>query len=176
VTPCFVEIEARMNEILGQEWQELVSDPEAQAYYGSIFERSVEGGFYSDPQRGNVPGQLPASGPNEAYIQSHEKMWEAVDRYLAAVDLKLEGAFRHLFSSSREYEDSETEHRRVFCGQLCNAEGKPLTSFMLTVPHSHERFRYSAPMQIALSKGVLFEPARVRSNQADRTACEHRQR
>lgn len=143
----FAAIEADVNEILTREWRALGSNPEARAHYGAIFERTVEDGFYLEPNR----SETPAAGPNAAYIQSHEEMWEPVDRYLESVGLRLEANFRDLFPASHEYEDLETEHRRVFWGQLCNLQGRPVTAFILTVWHSHERFHYSAPMRISLS-------------------------
>ena len=145
------DVERTVNEILRREWHDLISSPDAVAYYSSIFDRTVDEGFYSDPNRVRGHGETPTWGPNEAYIRSHEKMWEPVDRYLESVHLKLESTFHELFFSSREYEDSETEHRRVFWGQLCDRDGRAVTAFMLTVPHSHECFRYSAAIQIALS-------------------------
>jgi len=152
----FSQIEAHVNQILRREWRKLTSNPETQAYYGAIFDHTVEEGFYCKPHRAKEPGEIPTQGPNEAYMQSHEKMWEAVDRYLESVDLQLEAGFRELFPSSREYEDSEAQHRRVFWGQLCNAAGQPVTAFMLTVPHSHECFRYFAPLEISLSNSSAF--------------------
>jgi hypothetical protein len=143
----FAEIEADVNEILAREWRELSSNPEARARYGAIFERTVEDGFYLDADRHEAPG----AGPNAAYIQSHEEMWQPVDRYLESVGLRLEANFRDLFPASHEYEDTETEHRRVFWGQLCNLRGTPVTAFILTVWHSHERFHFSAPMRVSLS-------------------------
>ena len=92
----FAEIEADVNEILAREWRELCSNPEARARYGAIFERTVEDGFYLDPDRHEAPG----AGPNAAYIQSHEEMWQPVDRYLESVGLRLEASFRDLFPAS----------------------------------------------------------------------------
>jgi hypothetical protein len=165
------EVEARVNEILRRQWNELSSNPATQAYYRAIFDRTVEEGFYSDPNRASGEGS--GSGPNEAYLLSHEKMWEAVDGYLKAMHLKVDGTFRELFFSSREYEDSETEHRRVFCGHLCNFEGRPVTAFMLTVPHSHRSFRYPTPMQIVLPEsGLLAVQTRAPHQPADRPGAE----
>lgn len=158
------EIEARINEILRQEWNALSSNPERKAYYSAIFEQTVEGGFYSDPRRSNRDGEAPTSDPNEAYIRCHEEMWEKVDVYLSSLPLALETGFRELFPSSREYEDSETEHRRVFRGRLCDSAGRPVATFALTVPHSHQRFRISAPMQLALAK---IEPRHAHTRVGD---------
>jgi len=144
-----------VNAILRQAWRQLNEDRDAQRYYSSIFDRTGEEGFYSASDRLRGEGEMPTWSPNEAYIQSHEAMWEPVTRYLAGLGLRMQGTFRDLFRFSREYRDTETEHRRVFWGQLETAQGRPLTAFMLTVPHSHECFRYSVPMIVRLSESSL---------------------
>jgi hypothetical protein len=156
---CFATIEANVNRILHTEWERLCSSSESRAFFSAIFERTVAEGFYADPGRSS--GGIPSGGPNEAYLSSHLQMWEPVERYLESLGLRLEATFRDLFGVSREFEDSPTEHRRVFWGQLCDGAG-PVTAFMLTVPHSHECFRYSAPMHILLSRSSV--PARQRGD------------
>lgn len=153
---CLTTIEAAINEILHSEWAQLISDPAAESRYGSIFDRSVEVGFYDDRHRAHDTQPHPDAKPNEAYIQAHEAMWQPVDRYLDSVGLRLGCTFRQLFLSSREYEDSAIEHRRVFFGEMTDARGRGITAFMLTVPHSHECFRFSMPMRIALSQSIVF--------------------
>ncbi len=150
----FAAVESAVNEILDREWRNLVSDPEAQARYARHFDRTVEEGFYEDPRRRGDSLPPPGARPNEAYILAHEAMWEPVDRYLETVGWTLDRSFRELFASSREYEDTATEHRRVFFGQFLDPDGRPVTAFMLTVPHSHAGFRFSTPMLIGLSRPI----------------------
>jgi hypothetical protein len=148
----FSDIENRVNELLRDAWRTLNSDEAAQCYYRAVFDRTGEEGFYSDADRVRGNGEQPTWSPNEAYIQAHERMWAPADRYLASVGLQLDAPFRELFYSSREYKDTPSDHRRVFFGQFCNNDGVPVTAFMLTVPHSHDEFRFLVPLRISLSK------------------------
>jgi hypothetical protein len=150
---CFADIEDELNAILRAEWQRLNADEEAQRFYRSVFDRTGEEGFYSHPDRVRGQGEQPTWTPNEAYIQAHERMWGAAARHLESLGLQLDAPFRELFYSSREYQDTASDHRRVFFGQFCDAGGTPVTAFMLTVPHSHDEFRFLVPLRISISHG-----------------------
>jgi hypothetical protein len=151
----FRDVEERVNALLHDAWRKLNADAAALRFYHSIFDRTGEEGFYSDPDRVRGSGELPTWSPNEAYIQAHERMWKPVDKFLASVGLQLDAPFRELFYSSREYQDTISDHRRVFFGQFCDEQGVPVTAFMLTVPHSHDEFRFLVPMRIAISQRSL---------------------
>ena len=146
----FEILETEINRILENSWQSLVGDPEVVNHYSAIFDRTSESGFYSgEGPRGS--GELPVWSPNEAYMQSLEKMWQPVAEYLKEKGITLDISLRNLFPTTREYKDTPIHHRRVFVGQLCS-EGKAVTLFMLTVPHSHEKFEYISAPHIQISK------------------------
>lgn len=149
------DVEDRVNALLHDAWRKLNTDQAALRFYGSIFDRTGEEGFYSDPDRVRASGEQPTWSPNEAYIQAHERMWQPVEEFLASVGLQLDAPFRELFYSSREYKDTVSDHRRVFFGQLCDDQRVPVTAFMLTVPHSHDEFRFLVPMRISISRRSL---------------------
>jgi hypothetical protein len=149
------DVEDRVNALLHDAWRKLNADRAALCFYRSIFDRTGEEGFYSDPDRVSGSGEQPTWSPNEAYIQAHERMWQPVAEFLASVGLQLDAPFRELFYSSREYKDTLSDHRRVFFGQFCDVQGTPVTAFMLTVPHSHDEFRFLVPMRIAISQRSL---------------------
>jgi hypothetical protein len=135
----------------------IMGDPERVALYQGMFDRTVESGFYGPdaPVRGR--GETPTWKPNPAYIQSLVAMWEgdargSAEAILAERSLALERPLDELFYDSHEYEDTEENHRRVFHGHLIEvATGRPRTFFMLTVPHSHDRFDLVTPPEIAIS-------------------------
>src|SRR5262249_23272582 len=95
--------------------------------------------------------------PNPAYIQSLIAMWEGDGGGSGRTELErrgltLERSLEDLFYESHEYEDTEFNHRRVFQGHLVEIEsGRPVTFFMLTVPHSPDRFDLVSPPVIATS-------------------------
>jgi hypothetical protein len=135
----------------------IMGDPARVATYQGMFDRSVETGFYgaNSPIRGE--GEKPTWKPNPAYIDSLVAMWEGDDdgssrAELARRGLALERTLEELFYDSHEYEDTTLNHRRVFQGHLVEIESaKPVTFFMLTIPHSHECFDLVSPPVIAIS-------------------------
>ena len=157
----FAALERHINDRLARARDEIMSRPEEVERYQSMFDRSGETGFYdpSGPIRGE--GEQPDWQPNPAYMRSLEAIWEpqegqgweSTEELLRAQGLRLERSLYELFFESREYEDTEHAHRRVFSGHIVDAEsGIPVTFFMLTVPHSHERFELSTAPEISISR------------------------
>jgi hypothetical protein len=67
----------------------------------------------------------------------------------------LEKNLRELFYLSREYRDHAAEHRRIFHGQLVDRrQGRPVTYFMLNIPHSHAGFKYPIPPRIHIAESL----------------------
>jgi hypothetical protein len=150
-------LERDVNAELSRAHVAIMSDPERVATYQGMFDRTVETGFYGEdsPIRGH--GEKPTWKPNPAYITSLVAMWEGDDDGSGKAELErrgltLERPLEELFYDSHEYEDTELSHRRVFQGHLVDiASRRPVTFFMLTVPHSHERFDLVQPPVIAVS-------------------------
>jgi hypothetical protein len=154
----FAALEQEVNDRFQRSRDAIMGEPAQVERYQSMFDRSGESGFYdpNGPIRGE--GEQPTWEPNPAYIRSLEAMWDATEgddwgsseELLASHGLKLERSLYELFFDSREYEDTEHVHRRVFFGHIVQSEDdKPVTFFMLTVPHSHERFELStAPVMV----------------------------
>jgi hypothetical protein len=154
----FAALERQINDRFVESRDKIMGDPAQIEKYQAMFDRTGEEGFYDEggPIRGE--GEQPTWEPNPAYMKSLEAMWEAQEgdgwgsseELLAANGLKLERTLYELFFDSREYEDTEHVHRRVFYGHIVDTETKvPVTFFMLTVPHSHERFELStAPVMV----------------------------
>ena len=154
----FAVLESEVNTALARAWREIVADPARVEQYQSMFDRTSEAGFYGPDGPIKGQGEQPTWQPNPAYMKSLEAMWEgdedgSCSHLLASRELALERSLYELFFVSREYEDSENHHRRVFNGHVLDARsGRPLTFFMLTVPHSHERFELTTAPVVAISR------------------------
>lgn len=137
-------LEQRLNQLLCERWKLLNSDSELQQKFISIF---AQGNHF----RMGV-GEKPTWSPNESYMASLEWLWQPAEELLNLHQLATDEPLRILFEESREYLDDETEHRRIFYGQIVDASTKlGITAFMLTVPHSHRCFCYPAPVTIQIS-------------------------
>jgi hypothetical protein len=162
LTIDFASVEAEINSRLAVAWDAIMSDAERVAAYQAMFDRSGEAGFYDPEGPVKGRGEQPSWEPNPAYIKSLEAMWypdggrwQSSQEVLDGHALKLERTLYELFFDSREYEDTEHVHRRVFSGHIVDdASGRPVTFFMLTVPHSHERFELSTAPVIAISRAL----------------------
>ncbi len=151
----FQQLESEMNTILSSACARLMSDDEKVAYYSSLFDRTSESGFYASAAGPRGEGEQPTWSPNPAYMDSLEELWIDVEAKLAESGLTLEKTLRELFYLSHEYMDQTADHRRVFHGQLIDVErGKPVTYFMLSIPHSHAGFRYITPPYIQISPSL----------------------
>lgn len=151
--PSCAGLERELNAVLSQACHELMGSQARVEHFANMFDRTHEAGFYAagGPVRGQ--GEQPTWKPNPAYIDSLEEMWTGVEECLDGRGLALEKTLRELFFTSHEYHDRVNDHRRVFHGQLLEKEsGIPRTFFMLTVPHSHDGFRYVEPPVIRLSE------------------------
>lgn len=151
--PNCVGLELELNAILAEACHGLMSSRARVEHFASLFDRTHEAGFYAagGPVRGE--GEQPTWKPNPAYIDSLEEMWTGVEECLDRRGLALESPLRELFFTSHEYHDRVNDHRRVFHGQVVDkVSGIPRTFFMLTVPHSHDGFRYVEPPVIRLSE------------------------
>lgn len=146
------DVERKINEILRGKCEEILSDSAQVRYFSSIFDRTSEEGFYTSVEGPAGKGEKPTWSPNEAYMQSAERMWEPVLEYIAVTELQTDKSLRDLFPETREYKDTETNHRRVFFGQLCNNQREPITAFMLTIAHSHEKFWYPEVPYVFISR------------------------
>lgn len=136
-------IQAEVNQSLDEAFASLVSDEHQVRHYAALFDRSVEGDFYSRPDGPRGEGERPTWAPNPAYMDSLEALWIGPQRILKAAGLDLEKNLRQLFYESVEYKDYDHDHRRVFYGQLVDTtDRRPVTFFILNVPHSHEGFKY----------------------------------
>jgi hypothetical protein len=136
----FSSLEDKINAILKARHQELFADNStAKKHFESIFtsvkDSNVEG-----------KGEKPTWTPNESYISSLEWLGQSVETYLSTINLRLATPWQENFADSREYEDYEYVHRRVFFGQIADKDkGHPVTAFMLTSAHDHSKF--DKPMQ-----------------------------
>lgn len=149
----FVRLEREINDILREACQLLMSSPARVEHFSSLFDRTYETGFYTDNSDVRGHGEQPTWSPNPAYMNSLEEIWVGAAARLDEEGLSLEKSLRELFPSSREYHDLENDHRRVFSGQLVDKGTQvPQTFFMLTVPHSHDGFRYVEAPVIRLSE------------------------
>lgn len=149
----FATLEQELNEILSKACRELMSSPAKVEQFGRLFDRTHETGFYREGGDVRGQGEQPTWSPNPAYMDSIEEIWTEADARLEESDLALEKSLRELFFSSHEYQDRENDHRRVFHGHLIDkTTGIPRTFFMLTVPHSHDGFRYVDAPSIRLSE------------------------
>jgi hypothetical protein len=147
-----VGLEQELNEILSKACEELMGSPARVEHFAGLFDRSHETGFYANTDRIRGQGEQPTWSPNPAYIDSLEEMWTEAAARLDQRGLALEKGLRDLFFTSHEYHDRENDHRRVFHGHLVDkVTGIPRTFFMLTVPHSHDGFRYVDAPAIRLS-------------------------
>ncbi len=149
----FDALEKKINSILENEFVALANDSARLAHYSSLFDRRSEDGFYRTLEGPRGLGEQPTWHPNEAYMQSIEAMWQPVGALLNEHGLRASQSLRESFPSTREYQDFPAVHRRVFIGQFVQNE-KPITLFMLTVPHSHEKFHYSQAPIISISKSL----------------------
>jgi hypothetical protein len=150
----FSQLETDLNAAMEKSCSEILSSESKTAYYAGLFDRSSEAGFYNSPAGPKGDGEKPDWQPNPAYMDSLEEMWLPAEALLRESGLTLEKTLRELFFQSREYRDRAADHRRVFVGQMVESEsGRPVTCFMLNIPHSHDGFRYlTAPrIQIAPS-------------------------
>lgn len=145
----FAEIETQINLLLSQEIKQIRNQTDQ---YQPIFDRAAETAFYTQPKG---LGEVPTWEPNPAYMLSTECFWEKPAQYLQSIGLRTEQTLREMFFMSREYQDSEQVHRRVFCGQLVELETQvSVTFFLLTVPHSHHRFEYYYDPYISISRAM----------------------
>jgi hypothetical protein len=153
---CRFEIlEAEISQILENSWRELLADPSKVAYYASVFDRSVETGFYSNHIAARGQGETPSWHPNPAYMESLEDMWRPVEGLLERKGLALEKTLRELFYLSHEYRDHAADHRRVFHGHVVETTSrKPVTYFMLNIPHSHAGFKYLTPPRVQIAESL----------------------
>ena len=151
----FGAIQSGLNLLLDRGTAALMADDELCSHYESLFDRSLEQGFYGSGQGPRGTGEQPAWQPNPAYMDSLEGLWEPCTRFLSTHGLKLEKTLRELFFESREYKDFQFIHRRVFVGQLVEtASNQPVSTFMLTIPHSHKGFEYCCPPAVSISKAL----------------------
>src|SRR5262249_10040557 len=117
--------------------------------------RSSETGFYASEQGPRGRGETPAWAPNPAYMESLEDMWRPVEALLERNGLALEKTLQELFYLSHEYRDHAAEHRRIFHDQLVDTgQRKPLTYFMLNIPHSHAGFDYPTCPRIHIAESL----------------------
>lgn len=148
----FAGLEQELNEILSRACEALMGSPAKVKHFAGLFDRTHESGFYTNSDRIRGQGEQPTWSPNPAYIDSLEEMWTEAAARLEQRGLALEKGLRELFFTSHEYHDRENDHRRVFHGHLVDKQtGVPRTFFMLTVPHSHDGFRYVDAPAIRLS-------------------------
>lgn len=151
----FNAIEDEINQILNEACQIMLATEDKVSYYSSLFDRSSETGFYSGKKGPRGEGEQPTWAPNPAYMDSLEELWVPVDEKLKKYGLTLEKPLRELFYQSHEYKDKKSDHRRVFHGQLVDMENrKPVTYFMINIPHSHTHFNYVRPPQIQIASGL----------------------
>lgn len=151
----FAALESEINTLLHTACERMMSDAGQVEHYRSLFDRSSESGFYSGEDGPRGEGERPDWAPNPAYMSSLEKLWEPVAVRLESDGLTLEKSLRDLFFLSHEYRDRDTDHRRVFHGQLVDAErGVPVSYFLLSIPHSHEDFRYVTAPEIQISRAL----------------------
>ena len=144
----FYEIEQNINLLLNQGFDEVKANSN---FYQKMFDRICEEGFYGT-EKLKGKGEMPTWKPNPAYMESLEFMWLKVDKYLQKIGLTTDSTLRELFKFSREYKDSKFVHRRVFIGQLIEDKSQVgVTLFMLSVPHSHQCFKYSFAPYINIS-------------------------
>lgn len=137
-------LERELNELLKTRWMLLNDDIKIQQKFISTFDQG-------NHHRMGI-GEKPTWSPNEAYMSSLEWLWQPAEEQLNHYNLAIDASLRNLFQESREYLDDETEHRRIFYGQIVDAPTKfGITAFMLTVPHSHRCFCYPAPVTIQIS-------------------------
>jgi len=148
-------VESEINAILTAACDRLMSDEEKVAHYSQLFDRSSESGFYASPNAPRGEGEQPTWSPNPAYMDSIEELWIPVEGKLKDYGLALEKTLRELFYLSHEYKDRKQDHRRVFHGQFVDIErGVPVTYFMMSIPHSHDGFRYVTAPQIQISPSL----------------------
>lgn len=151
----FETVQRQINGALRDSLRQIESNPDKFQRFADRFDRTAEAGFYSGEGAPRAEGETPTWSPNPAYIESLEEMWESALRVLKNHGLEPDSPIREQFDSSREYKDSPASHRRVFIGQLVSRiSGKPVTLYVLTVPHSHDRFEYVVPPHIHLSKSL----------------------
>jgi len=149
----FKEIENDINTSMKNTFKVLDSDQEKKKYFASLFDRTVEEGFYKNNSPRKGEGEKPTWAPNPAYMDSLEYLCEGSLKILKDHGLKLEKTLKELFYESREYKDYTTTHRRVFFGQILSiSTSKPVTMFLLSVPHSHKCFEYIREPHIYLDK------------------------
>jgi hypothetical protein len=153
-----VGLERELNQVLSTACGELMGSPPRVEHFARLFDRTHESGFYTQSSGVRGQGEQPTWSPNPAYIDSLEEIWVGAAECLDRRGLALDKSLRELFFTSHEYHDRENDHRRVFHGHLVEREtGVPRTFFMLTVPHSHDGFRYVEAPVIRLSEELLPE-------------------
>jgi hypothetical protein len=151
----FELLEAEINGVLHDSCRKLLADPVKVAHYAGAFDRSAETGFYTSDVGPRGKGETPAWAPNPAYMESLEEIWEPVASLLESKGLALEKTLRELFYRSHEYRDHAADHRRIFHGHLIDAgRRRPVTYFMLNIPHSHAGFAYPTPPRIQIAESL----------------------
>jgi hypothetical protein len=151
----FAVLEAEIRQILEQSLRELLADASKVEHFANTFDRSVETGFYSDRVIALGQGETPSWHPNPAYMDSLEYLWRPVEALLESKGLALEKSLRELFYLSHEYKDHAADHRRVFHGHILDRTSrKPVTYFMLNIPHSHSGFKYLTPPRVQIAESL----------------------
>jgi hypothetical protein len=159
-TTDFAALELEVNAALARASAAITTDPAQVAMYSAMFDRTGESGFYGPDAPVKGRGEQPTWEPNPAYMKSLEAIWDgeqagSAQQLFSERGLALERPLYDMFFDSHEYEDSERNHRRVFHGHILQApEGRPLTFFMLTVPHSHQQFELTTAPVIAISRAL----------------------
>jgi len=149
----FEKLESDINVAMEAALREILSTPGKISEYSSKFDRRKEEGFYNSEPGPIGTGETPNWEPNPAYMDSLEEIWAPAEEVLNSQGLIIDVPLRIAFSKSREYKDSLNCHRRVFVGQILQEkDGKALTVFLLTVPHSHHLFEYVTSPTIYFSK------------------------
>ena len=140
----FRNLEESLNKILLTRTKEINENAELNGKFNLLFKQE------ENHSRGM--GEKPSWEPNQAYMQSLEWIWSGCETNLTKSNLAIIKSLTELFKESREFKDSGCQHRRIFYGQLMNMDNNiPVTAFMLSAPHSHDKFLYPAPIQIHIS-------------------------
>ena len=66
----FQVLEAEINRVLETSCHDLLADPAKAAYYGGLFDRTGETGFYMSDFGPRGHGETPGWAPNPAYMES----------------------------------------------------------------------------------------------------------
>lgn len=163
----FDVLEDRINVDLKSNYQCLKNDESKIQHYASLFDRTVEEGFYNGGNLRQGEGEIATWEPNPAYMNSLEELWIGIPEILNEYDLAMEKSLRELFFESREYKDYTVIHRRVFMGQIVNSKNnKAVTMCILTVPHSHSGFEYVIQPSVHISKFIDYQSQQAIDNSA----------